>query len=54
MCNELDPDYAESETCESLVIPTESFNANTTSQSSTSSAQGDLLQDSFQEIRRTS
>ena len=32
VCNELDPDYAESETCESLVIPTESSNANTTSE----------------------
>ena len=37
LCNELDPDYAESEICESLVIPTESANANTPSQSSTSS-----------------
>ena len=45
LCNELDPDYAESEIFESLVIPTESANANTTSQSSTSSAQGNLLQD---------
>ena len=28
LCNELDPDYVESEICESLVIPTESANAN--------------------------
>ena len=42
--NELDPDYAESVICESLVIPTESADANATSQSSTS-AQGNLLQD---------
>ena len=50
LCNELDPDYAESEICESLVIPTESSNANTTSQSSTSSAQGHLLQDYFKKF----
>ena len=50
LCNELDPDYAESEICESLVIPTESANANTTSQSSTSSAQGNSLQDYFKKF----
>ena len=42
LCNELDPDYAESEICESLVIPTEIANTTTTSQSS-QSAQGDLF-----------
>ena len=41
---------ADSEICESLVIPTESANANTTSQSSTSSAQGNLLQDYFKKF----
>ena len=30
LCNELDPDYAESVICESLVIPTESAKANAT------------------------
>ena len=50
LCNGLDPDYAESEICESLVIPTESANANTTSQSSTSSAHGNLLQDYFKKF----
>ena len=44
LCNEIDPDDAESVICESLVIPTESANDNTTSQSSTSLAQGNLLQ----------
>ena len=43
MRNELDPDYAEIVICESLVIPTESADANATSQSSTSSAQGNLF-----------
>ena len=43
LCNELDPDYAESKICESLVIPTESANANTTSQ-------GNLLQDYFKKF----
>ena len=33
VCNELDPDYAESEICELLEIPAKSANANTTSQS---------------------
>ena len=50
LCNELDPDYAESQICESLVIPTESANANTTSQSSTSSAQGNVLQVYFKKF----
>ena len=50
LCNESDLDYAESEICGSLVTPTESANANTTSQSSTSSAQGNLLQDYFEKI----
>ena len=36
LCNELDPDFAESEICESLVIPAEIANTNTTSQSSQS------------------
>ena len=45
LCNELDPDHAENEICESVVIPTESANVKITSQSSTSSAQGDLLQE---------
>ena len=49
LCNELDPDYAESEICESLVIPTEIANTNTTSQSA-QSAQGNLLQDYFQKF----
>ena len=49
-CNELDPNYAESEIFESLVIPTESANAIATSQSSTSSAQGNLLQDYFEKF----
>ena len=47
-CKELDPDtrnQTEGEICESLVIPTEIPNANTISQSSTSLAQGDLLQE---------
>ena len=43
--NELDPDYTESVICESLMIPTESANANTISQRSTSSAQGNLLRE---------
>ena len=46
--NELDPDYAENMICESLVIPTESADADAKSQSSTSSAQGNLLQDCFE------
>ena len=53
MCNELDPDsrnQTESENCESLMIPTENPNANTVSQSSTSSTQGNLLQDYFQKF----
>ena len=50
LCNELDPDYAESEICESLVITTESTKDNTTSQSSTSLAQGNLLQDYFKKL----
>ena len=50
MCNELDPDFAESEICEWLVTPTESANTNTTSQSSTSSAQGNLLRHYFQKF----
>ena len=50
LCNELDPDYAESVICESLVIPTESANANATSQSLTSSAQGNLLQYYFEKF----
>ena len=54
VCNELDPDYAESAICESFVIPTESADANNTSHSATSSAQGSLLQDYCAEIRRTS
>ena len=48
MCKELDPDsrnHTEGEICESLVIPTEIPNTNATSQSSTSLAQGDLLQE---------
>ena len=47
LCKELDPDsnHIESEICESLVIPTEITNANATSQSTTSLAQGDLLQE---------
>ena len=49
MCNELDPDYAESAICESLVIPTEIANTNTTSQSS-QSAQGNLLQVYFKKF----
>ena len=49
-CNELDPDYAESVISESLVIPTERANASATSQSSTSSAQGNLLQDHFKKF----
>ena len=42
-----DPDSnkIESEICESLVIPTEITNANATSQSTTSLAQGDLIQE---------
>ena len=42
-----DPDsnHIESEICESLVKPTEITNANATSQSTTSLAQGDLLQE---------
>ena len=50
LCNELDPDFAESEICESLVIPIECANADATSQSSTSSAQGNLLQDYFEKF----
>ena len=50
LCNESDLDYAESEIRESLVIPIESANANTSSQSSTSSAQGNLLQDCFKKL----
>ena len=49
-CSELDPDYAESVICESLVILTESADANATSQSSTSSAQGNLSQDYFEKF----
>ena len=49
LCNELDPDYAQSEISESLVIPTEIANTNTTSQSS-QSAQGNLLQDYFKKF----
>ena len=49
LCNALEPDYAESEICESLVIPTEIANTNTTSQSS-KSAQGNLLQDHFKKF----
>ena len=48
LCKELEPDsrtHTEGEICESLVIPTESADADATSQSSTSSAQGNLLQD---------
>ena len=48
--NEFDPDYTESEICKSLVISTESVNANTTSQSSTPSAQGNWLQDCFKKF----
>ena len=47
LCKELDPDsrnHNEGEISESLVIPTEIPNANAISQSSTSLAQGDLLQ----------
>ena len=47
LCKELDPDSrneTESEICESLVIPTEISNADAISQSSTSLAQGNLLQ----------
>ena len=50
LCKELVPDYAESEICESLVISTESAVANATSESSTSSAQGNLLQDYFEKF----
>ena len=50
MRNESDPDYAENMICESLVIPTESADADAKSQSSTSSAQGNLLQDCFEKI----
>ena len=42
--------HIESEICGSLVIPTESANANTTSQSSTSSAQGNVLQEYFKKF----
>ena len=48
LCKELDPDsrnQTEGEICESLVIPTETPNADARSQSSTSLAQGDLLQE---------
>ena len=48
MCNELDPDSRNQtggELCESLGIPAEVPNANATSQSSTSLAQEDLLQE---------
>ena len=44
LCKELDPDYADTEICEFLVIPTEIANTNTTSQSS-QSTQWNLLQD---------
>ena len=50
LCNEFDPAYAESVICESLVIPTGSAYANATSQSSTSYAQGNLLQDYFEKF----
>ena len=46
LCNEFEPDYAECEICESLVMPTEIANINATSQSS-QSAEGNLLQDYF-------
>ena len=49
LCNELDPDYAGSVICESLVIPTEIANTNTTSRSSRT-AQGNLLQDYFEKF----
>ena len=52
MCKESDPDsinHFESEICGSL-IPAEIANANATSQSSTSLAQGNLLQDYFQKF----
>ena len=48
LCKELDPDsrnQIEGEICESLVIPTETSNADARSQCSTSLAQGDLLQE---------
>ena len=48
LCEESDPDsrnQTEGEICESLVIPTDIPNANAISQSSTSLAQGDLLQE---------
>ena len=48
LCKELDPNsrnQTEGEICESLVIPTEIHTADATSQSSTSLAQGDLLQE---------
>ena len=48
LCKEFDPEsrnHVESEICETLVRPTEIANANATSQSSTSLAQGDLLQE---------
>ena len=48
LCKELDPDsrmQTGGEICKSLVMPTEIPNANAISQSSTSLAQGDLLQD---------
>ena len=48
LCKELDPNsrnQTEGEICDSLVIPTEIPNANAKSQSSTSLAQGDSLQE---------
>ena len=47
LCRELDPDpnHIDSEICESLVIPSKITNANATSQSTTSLAQGDFLPD---------
>ena len=48
LCKEFDPDsrsQIEGEICESLVMPTEIPNTNAISQSSTSLAQGDLLQE---------
>ena len=50
LCNELEPDYPKNEICESLVVPTKIANTNTTSQSSTSSAQGNLLQEYFKKF----
>ena len=53
LCNELDPDYAESEICESLVIPIEIANTKTTFSKLTSSTRK-LFARLLQEIRRTS